>query len=1661
MSALTSTLTKQTCAMRSIERALPNFKKLGREKMTAAVTKSRMQTAKEIFAECTRLDAQLHELVSDKEKATIPYFSDDQFAASETTYNETMDFMAEWLTGLAPPRPNPADEGKTTASTSRSGSHLPSLQLPTFDGALDLWESFHDQFASMVMTNTNLSSVEKMQYLCSALKGEAKAAIMHLPITAANFDIAWKIIISRYANHRRLITTHLHALFSLPTVSTESPKELRNLRDRLNGAIQALKNLNRPVDSWSDILVFLGVQCLDRSSRKAWELTLGTTTDFPAYKIFDGFLESRISALEFIIPLRPERPIDLTTKPTKSKVLSAHAATAVAITCPVCKGGHLIYKCDQFLAKTPAERYNFIKSQRRCLNCFSVKHDGAQCRSVHQCKECHQRHHTLLHFPTKALKQNKSGQDDSATSNQTTSELSSHIVTKTCTNRAVLLSTARVHVYSTSGDPVKARALLNQGSVATLITADLSRRLRLKHDLQSVCVTGIGSSESISMHSAIVRLSSTDQVEPAYSTTAIILQNITGYTPQSNVSITNLGYLAGLKFADDDPMSSDPIDLLIGADLYGQLLTGELRRRGDDEPIAQSTTLGWILSGPITPSSIPTRIDVHHGAVFERLENSIRKFWEVEAITDKPALSPDAELCEHHFQTTHSRSTTGRYIVRLPFKTTQPELGDSRSAATRHLLQLENRFRRDKPLADEYREFMQEYESLGHMRRVDSSAIAAPGYYIPHHAVRRDHSETTRTRVVFNASRKTTNGQSLNDLLLSGPKLQQDLTAILMRWRQYEFVYTADVAKMYRQILMHDADVDFQRILWRKQPDEPISEYQLLTVTYGTTSAPYQAIRVLQQLARDEGHNFPLATPIIHEQTYVDDCGFRLRKWASNAPALLSDIDPSDHGLAGGKDFANGDTLSVLGIAWNPVQDSSMIRLDGSPPSLFTAKVIMQQLWQARCEWDDDAPREILKQWNLYCNQLPRVNELSIPRQIASGAIVSRELHGFADASTKAYAAVVYQRSIRDNGTVAIGLLTAKTRVAPVKTISVPRLELSAALLRAELLCTVQKALRSYRFDVFCWSDSSITLWWLCKPPNKLKTFIANRVTKIHEALPEASWRHVSTEENPADCASRGLLPSELENHPLWWTGPQWLRGSEEKWPKKDAFVTTRYVSRRTIYRPVMRYRNHRVLEAGLTLLVVAEAPSRNSTMQAETFPSEKTQLSNNRPLSKTSAIGSLMPFIDGDGLIRARGRLRHSSLPSGEKFPIILRSHRLLSLIIRDTHLQTLHGGPQLTLSVLRREYWIVRARATVRAVLYQCVACTREKAAVPTELMGDLPTARVTPETRAFINTGVDYAGPILIRTTPGRGYKTHKAYIAVFVCMAVKAVHLELVNDYSASTFVAAYHRFISRRGRPRAIYSDNGTTFQGANRELSTAIRLASQNIDFANHTAVRGVQWHFLPPAAPHFGGLWEAAVKSVKYHVKRCIGSHTLTAEEMTTLLCQVEACLNSRPVSAVSDNLDDYQVLTPGHFLIGTAIVAEPQPSVVHLAENRLSRWQLVQRITENVWKSWSNDYLHTLQQRPKWRTVQGLAKVGQMVLLRNTALPPSTWELGRITACHPGEDGLTRVVTIRTSRSEYKRPLAKICFLPVAINEHDEQRSSSTLDTTASKPTTPSSVL
>lgn len=400
-------------------------------------------------------------------------------------------------------------------------------------------------------------------------------------------------------------------------------------------------------------------------------------------------------------------------------------------------------------------------------------------------------------------------------------------------------------------------------------------------------------------------------------------------------------------------------------------------------------------------------------------------------------------------------------------------------------------------------------------------------------------------------------------------------------------------------------------------------------------------------------------------------------------------------------------------------------------------------------------------------------------------------------------------------------------------------------------------------------------------------------------------------------------------------------------------------------------------------------------------------------------------------------GRIQRSKLSFDAKHQYILPRHPLTDLIVRDYHLEHLHIGPSGLLSALRQRFWLLGSRSAVRKITRGCVECFRVKPRSATQYMGNLPHTRVTPSA-PFEVTGVDYAGPFLIKQA-GRKSVAIKAYLCVFVCLVTKCLHLELVSDMSTAAFIAALQRFVSRRGLVRELHSDNGSNFRGAKAELHELYSMFRENAavnQIASFCQTKEIDWHFIPPDAPEFGGIWEASVKSTKYHLKRILKGTPLTFEELYTLLTQVEAILNSRPLFSHSDDPSDGEVITPAHFLIGRPMTAVPEPSYEGLNENRLSKWQHLQQMREHFWRSWVHDYLVSLQPRGKNFVRSPNLRPGIVVLLEDKTLPPQQWKLGKITHVYPGEDDLVRVVDVKVGNSVYRRPITKLSILPIEDN-------------------------
>ncbi|XP_072392248.1 uncharacterized protein [Diabrotica undecimpunctata] len=895
-------------------------------------------------------------------------------------------------------------------------------------------------------------------------------------------------------------------------------------------------------------------------------------------------------------------------------------------------------------------------------------------------------------------------------------------------------------------------------------------------------------------------------------------------------------------------------------------------------------------------------------------------------------------------------------------------------------------------MKEQYVAFMEEYLSLGHMSRVTDCTLPVHSYYFPHHGVMKQDSLTTKLRVVFDGSCPSSSGHSLNDLQMVGPVMQNDLISILLRFRRYPFVASADIAKIYRQILIDDTQRCLQRILWRNHPKDPLHSYELNTVTYGSTSSSYLATRCLYQLSLEHSDTFPQASKIIAEDFYVDD-------------------------LLTGSDSLEDLILNCL-----------------LSPSIIKVKILMQLLWLEKLDWDEGVPLHIQSEWLSFRDQLHELNKLQIQRNVVLPNSVLIEMHGFCDASEVAYGAAIYIRSVDKKGNIFINLLFAKSKVAPVKKLSIPRLELSGALILSRLSKMVITSLNIQFNKIFLWSDSTITLGWIKTSSHVLKTFVGNRVSEIQSNTDPENWRHVPTDCNPADLLSRGIEPQVLSSCSFWWHGPSFLLDSPETWPVQVSFDTEKLPEFKTI--------SNQFMIVSSTPLFDFEKYSSFSTLlvQAEGFPSEIQCLRRGNAVSSKSRILSLNPFLDPEGLLRVGGRLSNSNFSYQKKHPILIQSnHKFTILFFRQEHFKLCHAGPQHLLAHVREKYWPLHGKSLARRTVRECLRCFRFNPDQVNPIMGDLPQSRVTPSF-PFAVTGVDYAGPFALRTSRHRGASSYKGYISLFVCLSTKAIHLEVVTDLSTEAFMAAIKRFIARRGKPCQMMSDNGTTFVGANNSLLELGKFLKTNGNkFPDMCAKSDINWKFIPAHSPHFGGLWEAGVKSVKANLKRVMTDTKLDYERFVTLLTQIEGVLNSRPLSALSSNPSDLLPLTPAHFLIGRAMDSVPEINLSNSSITSLSRFQQLQQLRHHFWKRWSLEYISELQERKKWKVNQSKIQTDTLVLIKERNLPPLNWCLGRVEVLHPGADGVTRVVTIRTSKGLIKRAVTNICPLPVPSDQSE----------------------
>ena len=755
----------------------------------------------------------------------------------------------------------------------------------------------------------------------------------------------------------------------------------------------------------------------------------------------------------------------------------------------------------------------------------------------------------------------------------------------------------------------------------------------------------------------------------------------------------------------------------------------------------------------------------------------------------------------------------------------------------------------------------------------------------------------------------------------------------------------------------------------------------------------------------------------------------------------------------------------------------------------FQAKCLLQDVWGTSAAWDDPVEPALCERWRNWVNSLSSLKALKLRRCIVKdpSRLISAKLCVFADASELGFGAVAYVRLEYQDGIDVIFLMS-KVRVAPLKHKTIPRLELCAAVMAVRLALLIIKELAAGGFvfnDVIYFSDSTTVLRWISSLVCKFHAYVGNRVGEILDSSEPSQWRYVPSAENPADDCSRGINAAELTAEHRWFNGPAFLKLQESDWPKlpflpatdsSDPEVkSTNWIGHiRTMPLPLdsldrlVLKDTSRLFSLTRTVGFVLRAvhnfkalvkakrlerrigpfsgeEMRDARMflirraQEKVYSEEFEALRQGKELDKTSTLITLSPFIDRHGVLCVGGRIGKASLPFDVRHPVILPpKERITALLVLQIHCDAAHPSVYRTHVQVRRRYWVPKGQITIRAILNKCAFCKLKKRKVVPPRMADMPAFRLEPGLPAFARTGVDYFGPIEVTIFR----RKVKRWGCLFTCLSTRAVWIEMAYSMSTDSFLMCVDRFESIFGCPGAYYSDNGTNFEGAANELAKCLQNFDQE-KIVSSMARREIEWHFNPPAAPHFGGAWESLVKSAKRALENVLHGCSLTDETLTTALAKVSNLLNNRPLTHLGVDPTDPEPLTPFHLLLGRA-----NPNVAPDLFDRSDlfgrkKWRMVNALVDQFWQRWMEEFAPYLIARPKWCKSQRNLRVGDVVLLIDSKNARGTWPLGLVTKVCPGSDGTVRSVFIRTGNTELQRPVIKLCLLePSAWEDWEEPK-------------------
>ncbi|XP_058445267.1 uncharacterized protein LOC131426502 [Malaya genurostris] len=1094
----------------------------------------------------------------------------------------------------------------------------------------------------------------------------------------------------------------------------------------------------------------------------------------------------------------------------------------------------------------------------------------------------------------------------------------------------------------------------------------------------------------------------------------------------------------------------------------------------------------------------------------------------------KPLLSKDDERAEQLLKAlTHVKEK--RYETGLLWRYNDTRLPDSKAMATRRLLCLEKRMQRDPELAKNLKQKIQDYERSGYVEKLTEnqlSEVFPRVWYLPIFPVVNP-NKPGKFRIVWDAAAKVS-GVSLNSFLLTGPDLLNSLPSVLQRFREFRVAITGDIREMFHQVMINRNDQQCQRFLWRNgEQNRSPDVYAMKVMTFGANCSPSCAQYVKNHNALRFQKLFPRAAEAIVKEHYVDDmlsseeseedavqlvkdvchvhaeAGFEIRNWLSNSKQVLREVEaiPGEKSLNLSNEMG---TEKVLGMWWCTNTDTftfkvspristellqgnvipskrqvlSILMMIYDPLGLLAhflmfLKILLQEIWRSGINWDDQIKSEQHKKWMTWLRVLPQVKNVSVPRCYRQKTGIEKrnvmQLHVFVDASENGFAAVAYLR-FEENGQVECALIGAKTRVAPLRFVSIPRLELQSALIGARFANDIGETHKLKPSQRFFWTDSRDVLCWLNSDHRKYNQFVAVRVSELLELTDLNEWNWVPSKLNVADDATKWQQTPDLSPTSRWYRCPEFLWKLREQWPTSTFVFNKTLEDRRT---HVLHHNAHRfpfqwedfsewqvllrrvafvkrypanlrrkligkpIVTGPLTQLELREAEKLIlKLVQESEFSSEITNLQKPNPipwkkvLPKESSLYGLSPILGEDGLLRMNGRIDACEfIDKCTKRPVILpKRHPVTDLIIANIHRRYRHMNHQTVLNEVRRRFYVPRLRSTYRRVRTNCQICKNNQAKPSAPVMSNLPPTRLKAFCRPFSYVGIDYFGPMSVVV----GRRSEKRWGVLITCLTVRAIHLEVAHSLTTDSCILAIRNFIARRGAPIEIISDRGTNFIGASRELREALKQVNQD-RMMEHFTTTDTKWSFNPPASPHFGGAWERLVQSVKKAIKHTQLTRTPNDELLKNMLTEVEFIVNSRPLTELPLDNELSTALTPNHFLLGSSDGTKPPIAFDDSRYALKNTWTTSQVYANRFWRRWITEYLPSLTRRTKWfNHVKPIAE-GDIVVIVDEALPRNCWPKGRVVRAIQSTDGQVRRALVRTATGVLERPTVKLAVLDV----------------------------